>query len=78
MKGEFLVHKLRVGIIGVGMAFERLHYPAYQKLQDKYEIVALCDPNSARAEKWCQPLGLKPEDVYTNQQSHYCGPHCGV
>lgn len=34
------MRKLRMGIIGTGMAFERLHYPAFQELRDKYEIVA--------------------------------------
>jgi|GEM_PF-6409473 len=37
------MQKLKVGIIGAGMAFERLHYPAYQQLAGRYEIVAVCD-----------------------------------
>lgn len=56
--------KLRMGIIGTGMAFERLHYPAYQELKDKFEIIALCDSDVQKAENWRNTLGLKPEDIY--------------
>lgn len=57
---------LRIGIIGVGMAFEKLHYPAFQELEDKYQIVALCDIDRNKAERWQNKLGLKPEDIYTD------------
>ncbi|MDK2991148.1 MAG: hypothetical protein PWP48_381 [Clostridiales bacterium] len=60
--------KLRVGIIGVGMAFEKLHYPAYQQLQDKYQIVALCDQDRQKTENWRNTLGLKPEDIYDDHR----------
>ncbi|MDS1029884.1 Gfo/Idh/MocA family oxidoreductase [Bacillota bacterium LX-D] len=55
--------KIRVGIIGAGMAFERLHYPAYQELNDKYEIKALCDPDEAKLKKWAQQLNLEQDHV---------------
>lgn len=60
------MQKLRMGIIGTGMAFERLHYPAYQELKDKIQIVALCDTDVQKAEKWRQTLGLKQEDIYSD------------
>ena len=56
--------KLRVGIIGMGMAFERLHYPAYKKLQDKFEIKAICDSKKHKADNWRETLSLRPEDIY--------------
>lgn len=56
--------KLRMGIIGTGMAFERLHYPAYQKLMDRYEIAAVCDLDLQKAKKWQSTLGLSDQDVY--------------
>ncbi|MBS3970701.1 MAG: Gfo/Idh/MocA family oxidoreductase [Clostridia bacterium] len=56
--------KLRMGIIGMGMAFERLHYPAYQKLSDKYQIAAVCDPDKQKADNWRNTLGLTPGDIY--------------
>lgn len=57
------MRKLKVGIIGTGMAFAKLHYPAYQKLPDHYEIKALCDYNLPRAEDWGKMLGLE-DHVY--------------
>lgn len=55
-----------MGIIGTGMAFEKLHYPAYEMHSDKYEIVALCDPDRFKTEKWMRMLQLSSEDIYTD------------
>jgi predicted dehydrogenase len=43
------MQKLKVGIIGAGMAFERLHYPALSDLTDSYEITAICDVDQRMA-----------------------------
>jgi predicted dehydrogenase len=58
--------RLKVGIIGTGMAFERLHYPAYQELSDNYQIVALCDEDKSKASNWAQKLSISEEDVYSD------------
>lgn len=58
--------KLRMGIIGTGMAFERLHYPAYKELSDKFEIAALCDSDRFKAENWRDTLGLSDNDIYSD------------
>ncbi|NLY75682.1 MAG: Gfo/Idh/MocA family oxidoreductase [Firmicutes bacterium] len=59
--------KLKVGVIGTGLAWERLHYPAFMELADKYEIAALCDLDRSRAERWGRLLGLDPgKDVFTD------------
>ncbi len=58
--------RLKVGIIGTGMAFEKLHYPAYQELKDQYEIVAVCDHDRGKASSWAERLGVKPQHVYTD------------
>ena len=55
-KGVVFVPKLRVGVIGAGMAFERLHYPAYMQLMDTYEIVAVCDPDQEKLSKWSRRI----------------------
>ncbi|MCG8402261.1 MAG: Gfo/Idh/MocA family oxidoreductase [Firmicutes bacterium] len=60
------MEKLRVGIIGTGMAFERLHYPAFKELADKYEIVAICDPDREKTGKWAAELGLDGDSVYVD------------
>lgn len=58
--------RLRVGIIGAGMAFERLHYPAYQEMPDKYQIVAVCDENREKADYWAGKLGIGGGGAYTD------------
>ena len=60
------MERLRVGIIGTGMAFERLHYPAYLELKENYQIVALCDEDRPKAVGWADKLGIAPQDVYTD------------
>lgn len=60
------MRKLRMGIIGVGMAFEKLHYPAYQMLSDKYEIAAISDLDPQKTEKWKDILQLQDQDIYTD------------
>lgn len=61
--------RLRVGIIGTGMAFERLHLPAYQRLHDEYEIVALCDREHHKALAWGKQLGVPEESIYDDYRS---------
>lgn len=36
--------KLRVGIVGIGAAWESRHLPALRALSDRYEVCAFCDP----------------------------------
>jgi Predicted dehydrogenases and related proteins len=64
------MEKIKVGVIGTGLAWERLHYPAYRELSDHYEIRALCDVDRGRAEGWAGQLGLDPQrDVYSDFQA---------
>ncbi len=42
--------KLRIGVIGVGPAWESRHMPALRALSDRFEVVAFCDPVQHRAE----------------------------
>lgn len=55
---------LNVGIIGLGMAFNQLHYPAFQELQDRYRIVAICDTDEEKCRHWQERLGLNEQDTY--------------
>ncbi len=57
------MRQLGVGVIGTGMAFERLHLPAYRSLPAQYRIVALCNENVDEARSWAQRLGLPPDSV---------------
>ena len=60
--------QLKVGIIGTGMAFERLHYPAFKALSDRYQIVAICDTDLEKAKQWSRQLNLLESAVYTDYQ----------
>lgn len=62
------MQRLKVGIIGTGMAFEHLHYSAYMKLTDRYEIAALCDGDIQKARNWAIKLNLDKNKVYDNWQ----------
>lgn len=63
------MEKFKVGVIGTGLAWERLHYPAFRELSDKYEIRAICDSNRERVERWGQILGLDPfRDIFIDFQ----------
>lgn len=42
--------KLRVGLIGLGEAWETRHRPALRALQDRFEVRAVCDQVARRAE----------------------------
>lgn len=57
------MQQLGVGIVGTGMAFERLHLPAYRALTEQYKIVALCNENPGEAKAWASKLGVPAENV---------------
>ena len=62
------MQKIRLGIIGAGMAWERLHWPALQQLRDQFEIAAVCDTNIAKAQNAAKQTGLAPDRVYSDHR----------
>lgn len=56
--------KIRLGVIGTGMAWERLHYPAIKELGDKFEITALCNRTLKDAQAFASKINLDPQNVY--------------
>jgi len=56
--------KIRLGVIGTGLAWERLHYPAIKELGDKFEIVALANRTKEDAVKFAQKINLDLKNVY--------------
>jgi len=58
--------KIKMGIIGTGLAWERLHRPAYERLNDKFEIIAVCDKNIEKAKKAGATLQISPERIYSD------------
>lgn len=58
------MEKIKLGIIGLGMAWEKLHFPALQRLSDKFEIKAVCDNDIHKARSEAQKLGLPSENAF--------------
>ena len=56
--------KFRLAVIGTGMAWERLHYPAILELGEKYEIVALANRTKSDAEAFARKINLDLSNVY--------------
>ena len=56
--------KIKLGVIGIGMAWDRLHYPALQKLTEQYEIAAVCNKTIDKARSFAQSISLGDENVY--------------
>lgn len=61
-----MMKKIRLGVIGTGLAWERLHYPALKELSDKYEIVALANRTKKDAEEFAVKISLDSKNVYDN------------
>ena len=61
-----MAEKLRLGVIGTGMAWDKLHYPALQQLSDKYEITAVCNKTVDKAERVANTVNLPPDRVYSS------------
>jgi len=60
--------KLRLGVIGIGMAWDKLHWPALRELREYYEIVAVCDTELDKARGFAARLGLAPEQIYSDHR----------
>jgi len=49
--------KIKLGIIGTGLAAKNLHLPALRKLEDKFEITAVCNHTEAKAVEFSKLVG---------------------
>ena len=52
--------KVKLGIIGCGIAAQSLHWPALQKLKDKFEITVICNHTEKKAKDFSKILGGVP------------------
>lgn len=52
--------RIRLGIIGTGIAARELHWPPLQRLRDHFEIVALCNRTRAKADDFAELVGGRP------------------
>jgi len=60
------MEKLKLAVIGTGLAWEQLHYPAIERLRDKFEIIALCNKTPEKATAFADKMNLSKENVYTD------------
>jgi predicted dehydrogenase len=60
------MNKIRLAIIGTGLAWERLHLPALKELQDLYEVVAMCNHSEGKLKCAADEIGLCHENIYTD------------
>src|SRR4029453_19001196 len=56
--------KLRVGLVGLGNAWEVRHRPALRALSDRYEVRAICEPVAHRAEIAARDFSAAPVDGF--------------
>jgi predicted dehydrogenase len=54
------MNPVQLGIIGCGIAARKLHFPALQKLKDKFEIVMVCNHTEPKAKSFSEMLGGVP------------------
>ena len=62
------MNKIRLGVIGTGLAWERLHWPALQQLCGQYSVVAVCDREIEKARAAGARLGLAPDQIYDDHR----------
>lgn len=60
------MRKIKLGVIGTGMAWDRLHLPAINYLSSQYQVVALADVNEERLIQAANKIGLSHDHIYTS------------
>ncbi len=56
--------KIRVGLVGLGDAWQQRHVPALRALADRFEVRAVCDPVGHRAQQAAREFGALVVDGY--------------
>ena len=56
--------KLRVGLVGLGQAWELRHRPALRALADRFDVTAVCDQIAVRAEQAARDFGAQAIDGF--------------
>jgi predicted dehydrogenase len=60
---------LRLGVIGTGLAVEKLHWPALTRLQDRFRIVAFANHTRPKAEHFAHYAGLPMTEYSSDYQN---------
>jgi predicted dehydrogenase len=56
--------RIRLGIIGTGLAIEKLHWPALRQMPDRFEITAFADVVRPNAEKFARLAGVSMDGYH--------------
>ncbi|MGH7911543.1 MAG: Gfo/Idh/MocA family protein [Candidatus Dormibacteraceae bacterium] len=63
---------IRLGLIGTGLAAQKLHWPALQRLADRYRVTACCDLSAEAAAAFAE-LAQMPEDRFVRSSAALLG-----
>ncbi|HZC26053.1 MAG TPA: Gfo/Idh/MocA family oxidoreductase, partial [Actinopolymorphaceae bacterium] len=58
MTAQSAARQVRLGLIGTGLAVEKLHWPALQRLHDRYVVTAFADHSSSQAKAFSSYSGV--------------------
>jgi predicted dehydrogenase len=61
--------QIRLGIIGTGLAVEKLHWPALNRLRDTYKIVAFSNHTRPKAEHFASYAGMSMDDYSVDYET---------
>ncbi len=56
--------QIRLGLIGTGLAIEKLHWPALRQMPGHFRVVAFSDYSSAAAQSFAQRSGTSLDDYH--------------
>lgn len=70
--------KIKLGVIGTGMAWERLHWPALKELTDRYEVAAVCNKTIEQAQDFARQINLPQDRVYQDYNEMLALPDLDV
>jgi predicted dehydrogenase len=60
---------IRLGLIGTGLAVEKLHWPALRRLVDRYAVTAFADRSRERGERFAAYSGADPAAFTTDHRA---------
>ncbi|GAB3890934.1 hypothetical protein GCM10029964_063280 [Kibdelosporangium lantanae] len=55
------IHPIRLGLIGTGLAVEKLHWPALRGLGDRYVVTAFTDRSAEQSRRFADYSGVGPD-----------------
>jgi predicted dehydrogenase len=66
MISEAATRPIRLGVIGTGLAIEKLHWPALRRLPDRFQVVAFANHTRPKAERFAAAAGLSMDEHHAD------------